>query len=240
MTSSCERFHPEDLSVCEVYEPGPYDRVAPAHGGGGFKPTGKRGEIAPWKWNPYKPITWGLDPQMEGMDMAFEDVAAIAKKCFGKIQKVCGLAFKWIEDWHPADKSAPDIRIYMRKEQDYSRFHANSQILGLGWFPNPMEPKAGQIILNGSYHWGDGGDIMGQIYLPDEYETKKSIVLGFVMLHEIGHTLGLPHADKSCGKCVMAPVYSARKGWNGTFAGQDAARLVEMYGPPKGKAAKSK
>ena len=116
------------------------------------------------------------------------------------------------------------------KEKHYQEFHSTPKILGLGWFPNPTNPKEGMIILNGSYPYGTGATATK--YEEDEYETHATIIMGYVLLHEIGHALGLPHASASCPDCVMAPVYNATVGWNGTFTGEDAARLVAMYGHP--------
>ena len=158
--------------------------------------------------------------------MSRDRVEELAADCFARVSAACGLRTP-----HAVAGGPVDIPISVVKEAHWPAFRKNSRILGLGWFPNPHSPTEGQIVLNGSYAYGDGGTLK-QALEDDEYETAKTIVFQYVLLHEIGHAIGLPHASPACTTCVMAPVYNATPGWNGTFTGEDLSRLRALYGPP--------
>ena len=205
------------------------------HQGPGFdyQPTGERGELAPWKWG-VSHLTWSLAHTLHGADMGWPDVHAVAEACFAAVSRACNLSFTAVAKTH--NPSDADIRIVILKEQDYAPFRANKKILGLGWFPSPTNPAEGRIILNGSYRWGQGEAAPDAAHLEDdEYVTRNTVILQHVLLHEIGHTLGLPHASTGCPDCVMAPVYSARPS-SGAWHGEDAERLRALYGAPQAPA----
>ena len=84
------------------------DPVAPTHHSHGFDPTGKRGELGPWRWDT-DTVSWSLDHVLEGTDMPWANVQHIAQVQFDKIEKVCGLKFKYVGE--TADIAAADIRI---------------------------------------------------------------------------------------------------------------------------------
>ena len=195
-----------------------------------FRPTGGRGQLAPWKWGVHS-LTWSLSHVLHGADASWPDVRAIAQDCFAAVTRTCNLYFTALpKTRNPSDA---DIRILVLKEKDYQPFRQNKKILGLGWYPSPSNPAEGRIILNGSYRWGSGGPAPGRDRLEDdEYATKNTVIMQHVLLHEIGHTLGLPHASTACPDCVMAPVYSARAA-AGQWHGEDAERLRALYGAPR-------
>ena len=209
------------------------DPVARTHAAHGFEPTGKRGELSPWHWDRMT-LSYAIR-DTDGLDMAFDQFRELVDGCFAKVRDACGLHFVDATDLEERKSDqAVDIPIHVKKEQDWPAFHTNSRILGLGWFPNAANPSEGQIILNGSYRFGDGGALpAGADLEDDEYRTPKTVVLEYVLLHEIGHALGLPHASPECDRaCIMAPVYNAGRGWHGTYTGEDLERLQALYGKP--------
>ena len=193
----------------------------------GFEPTGARGQLSAWAWASSR-LTWSLAHVLEGADQTWLDVHAIAQNCLDETSRTCGLTFEALPK--TADPRTADIRIMVLKDKDYEPFRRNKKILGLGWFPSPTNPAEGRIVLNGSYRWGDGSPSPAAADLEDdEYVTRLTVITQHVLLHEIGHTLGLPHASTDCPSCVMAPVYSAAAS-SGAWHGEDAERLRALYG----------
>lgn len=61
----------------------------------------------------------------------------------------------------------------------------------------------------------------------DPAEAWTSEMLDGVILHELGHSIGLEH-DEPGSDAVMAPVYTGRR----QLTSRDASRAVALYGPP--------
>lgn len=83
--------------------------------------------------------------------------------------------------------------------------------------------------------FGIGGTIMGDLHInntktwvddPDDPDGDSVYDLHTVVLHEVGHSLGLAHSDVS--GAVMAPFY---EGGKRTLTSDDVAGIEYLYGP---------
>lgn len=106
-----------------------------------------------------------------------------------------------------------DILFATGEHGDPFPFRAGSSVLGHSFFPAPPnpEPLAGDIHVNDAWSWSIGGQW-------DIYS---------LMLHEIGHSLGIGHTDRP--ESVMYPYY--RKAEQLTEV--DIASIRQLYAAPE-------
>ena len=131
-------------------------------------------------------------------------LANIAQRNFRKVANVCGLTFAQTQDERRADI------VIALAEIDGPR-----GTLGQAWYPIPTSPNAGLILLDKDEDWRVTGK------------------LEHVLLHEIGHSLGLTHSHDV--NSVMFP--EAVRPYEQDWAQTDVANLRRLYGKPPSKVA---
>ncbi len=116
--------------------------------------------------------------------------------------------------WEAAASATANRTITINHNITESGFGAAGGVLGLGAFPPPWnaEPVAGDVWMDNAETWVIGS--VGGI----DYFT--------VMLHEIGHAIGLDHSDNAAA--VMAPTYQ----FASNLHPDDVARARSLYPAP--------
>jgi len=104
----------------------------------------------------------------------------------------------------------PDITVNFKHtdEDEYlaKRKHEGNNILGYA-FP-PEDEQEGTLVLNDDYLWSvtgkpiDAWKVDPEHYSPGDATTFKTWNLTSTLIHELGHTLGVPHID-DCPECIM-------------------------------------
>ncbi len=119
------------------------------------------------------------------------------KEALHNVSKACGLKFSEAD---PGDDQ--DL------ELEFSKIDGEGGVLGRAFYPRPNNPEAGKVILDASEDWA--------------YAR-----LVFVLMHEIGHALGLEHSedmdDVLYSKAIEPPLRD--------YSANDKARLRALYGP---------
>ena len=119
------------------------------------------------------------------------------------------------QEWYRTNKADIIIRFKTREEDDY--FVKKPSVLAYAYLPG-QGSYSGKVVFNASYIWDTKGK-----GIKSEDALKKGIVknaepgnilktynIYHVLIHELGHTLGLRHDASGIqdGKDVMDPYYS--------------------------------
>lgn len=137
------------------------------------------------------------------------------------------IKFKRVKDGQLADIT---ISFAAPGTDDY---FTSESILAYAWYPNVKAPLGGDIVFNDmpKINWSlDGLPVeawkIDPVHYTKDNPTKfKTINLRQVACHEVGHSLGLAHADM-CKTCMMYPWYH-----NDLLLDTlDAVRIQNIYG----------
>lgn len=94
----------------------------------------------------------------------------------------------------------PDIRIEFKTSQQDHRFEERPQVLAYAYMPS-QGSVSGLVVFNDDYLWSMDGK---------RHEGQRTWNMIHVMIHELGHTLGLVHDEHNDTSDVMDPVYNER------------------------------
>ena len=127
-----------------------------------------------------------------------------------------------------------EIRFKTKEEDDY--FKKKPSVLAYAYYPKTS--KKGEVVFNASYIWDlKGKGIKGKdaikkglvenVSYPEN--ILKTYNLYAVLIHELGHTLGLKHdvTGKKDGADIMDPYYSVT---NLDLSDRDIYRIRVKYG----------
>ena len=126
-----------------------------------------------------------------------------------------------------------EIRFKTKEEDDY--FKKKPSVLAYAYYPKTS--KKGEVVFNASYIWDlkgkgiKGSDAIKKGVVDNAYPTNilKTYNLYAVLIHELGHTLGLKHdvTGKKDGADIMDPYYSVT---NLDLSDRDIYRIRVKYG----------
>ena len=129
-----------------------------------------------------------------------------------------------------------DIEIRFRTKDEDNYFKEKPSVLAYAYFPN-QGSVSGQVVFNASYIWdlkgkgirGDKAIEKGLVENAYPDNILKTYNIYAVLIHELGHTLGLKHdvTGAKDGSDVMDPYYSVD---NLDLSDRDIYRIRVKYG----------
>ena len=180
-----------------------------------------------WKWTAGETVTWKIETISDDFNNMYD------------MQRIFALAFmawrihiKDIKFRRVRRRTATaDIPInFVPKDMD-ALFKSRPGVLAYAYFPTPTSPIGGDMTYNDDYIWtADGEPVNAHKVDPLHYPIDTKVMLRTYNLqhtgtHELGHALGLRHAE-NCATCIMNAFY------NGEVAPQpnDVERIQGFYG----------
>jgi len=130
------------------------------------------------------------------------------------------LKLKWVRR-----NQNPDITIEFKTKVEEPHFRDHPATLAYAYFPGQGE-ISGIIIFNEEYRWSLDGRNMRHENRDGSIVMVKTYNLIQVLVHEIGHSIGLRHSESST-KDVMNPYYN---GGTMTLSPEDIYRIRKIYG----------
>lgn len=169
------------------------------------------------RW-PRTSLTWMLDKPLRDERMLFEDQTSQMATALAIWARATPLTFAFVE-------TDADIVFSFEGENhgDPFPFDGKMGVRAHAFFPGTM--RSGQVHLDAEEDWS---------LEPGDDNTHLLTVL----VHEIGHALGLEHAAVSCegtsgsGK-IMAPCFRPGDGFS-ALAPEDVEAIQRVYGDPSG------
>ena len=131
-------------------------------------------------------------------------------------------------------KKIPNITIDFKSSEEEKYFKDKPSVLAFAYFPGQGQ-VSGKVVFNNDYIWSTNGKgISGKNAKKkgwidprssdtNEYKTFNII---HVLIHELGHSLGLRHDAHNDTKDVMDPYYSGKLG----LSDYDILRIRQKYG----------
>jgi len=133
-------------------------------------------------------------------------------------------------------KTQADIEIRFRTKEEDDYFKKKPSVLAYAYFPG-QGSVSGQVVFNASYIWdlkgkgikGSEAIKKGLVENAHPNNILKTYNIYAVLIHELGHTLGLKHdvTGASDGKDIMDPYYSVE---NLDLSDRDIYRIRVKYG----------
>lgn len=141
-----------------------------------------------------------------------------------KLRKAVGLAFStWgaeipLKFRHAMKHEAQDITIRFENDPNADQLFKNKPtVLAYAYYPKTI--KEGVIVFNDyAYEWGTKDEYIEGVHV---YNVIQ------VLIHELGHTLGLSHDTSNSGKDVLDAYYD---GFMVDLSSNDIVRIRKKYG----------
>ncbi len=167
---------------------------------GGFGPAHR--EIDEEKWNKAE-VTYAL---IKGTEDIRGNSDSTEMTAMNLAMLTWGLEISSLKLKRVNKDENPDITVSFKQsdEDDYLKDH--KRILGYAY--PPSHTKKGILVINDDYYWTLTGEpvpawMIDPIHYSMDSEQKlKTWNLTSTLIHELGHTLGMPHID-DCPECIM-------------------------------------
>lgn len=120
----------------------------------------------------------------------------------------------------------PDLRVEFKTPEEDHRFKESPSVLAYAYFP-AQGSVSGSVVFNENYHWSMNGIPIDNPQTPNPGDKIRTYNLIHVMIHELGHSLGLRHDENSNTKDVMDPYYDGKVL---DLSPNDIIRIRQKYG----------
>ena len=102
----------------------------------------------------------------------------------------------------------PDIRIEFKSPEEEHQFKERPSVLAFAYFP-AQGSVSGRVVFNDAYEWSMDGLPIDNPQTPQTTDRIRTFNLIVVLIHELGHTLGLRHDESLDTEDIMDPIYNA-------------------------------
>lgn len=130
-------------------------------------------------------------------------------------------------------KKTPNITIDFKSSEEEHYFKDRPSVLAFAYFPG-QGAVSGKVIFNNDYIWSTNGKPIsgkkakknGWVINADDKSSLKTFNIIHVLIHELGHSLGLRHDSNGDTSDVMDAYYSGKL----ELSDRDIIRIRQKYG----------
>ena len=103
----------------------------------------------------------------------------------------------------------PDLRIEFKSKAEEPQFRDRPSTLAFAYFP-AQGVVSGSVVFNDEYLWSLDGNSVDNPATPNPKDRLRTYNIIHVLIHELGHSLGLRHDENNDTKDVMDPYYDGK------------------------------
>ncbi len=177
------------------------------------------------------------------LDVMYYDIISECRTIpLNKVKRALNLAMttwdleipvKFKSNWNNRRFPISNITISFKSSVEDHYFKDKPSVLAYAYFPGQGD-VSGQVIFNDDYIWSTNGKPVSgkkakeEGWVVDAYDTNqlKTYNIIHVLIHELGHSLGLRHDAHNDTKDVMDAYYSGKL----ELSSYDISRIREKYG----------
>jgi len=173
---------------------------------------------------------WGRKWEKDTVTYSFirdsEDIPGVAeeRKALNLAMTTWDIEIRLKLQWVRKAQS-PDITIEFKTKDEESYFKNHPGVLAFAYFPG-QGAVSGIIIFNEEYRWSLDGKPIKITNQGGQEIMAKTYNIITVLIHEIGHSIGLRHSESPDSKDVMDPYYSGML----DLSDEDMYRIRKIYG----------